>query len=168
MTGVVGLAATAAACFLTLACASNEAEPNEATSSAPSAQITLTAVASSRGDATPGLPLYGAYIDLQHNEWAIHFEDREAWVGELEVWHVETERGRAYTYGSDSKTLRLEAATQPKDVMFRLGGFNCRPDGPATYEWWRFDRNYTLWLTALHEPCPARRAILEGDWHFLD
>jgi hypothetical protein len=32
----------------------------------------------------------------------------------------------------------------------------------------RFNNNYVLRLTAVEEPCSVRRAILEGEWRFLD
>lgn len=44
-----------------------------------------------------------------------------------------------------------------------LGAFFCREDGPpATYRWNATDDHLTL--TAVHEPCPVRRAIWQGTW----
>jgi hypothetical protein len=75
--------------------------------------------------------------------------------------------GRAYAYSSDGWTLRLDATTRPKDVKLRLGGFKCRPEGPATYAWSRFSGNYILRLEAIQDPCTVRRAILEGELELL-
>jgi hypothetical protein len=77
-----------------------------------------------------------------------------------------TAMGRAYKYSADTKILRLGASTKVKGL--RLGGLECRRDGPATYAWSRFDNNYMLRLKAVEDPCAIRREVLEGDWHFLD
>jgi hypothetical protein len=129
-----------------------------------------------------GLPLYGGHIRRvpgvpqpkaahpQRQEWYLIFTERaDRDVGVLEIsYYRGYSLGRAYKYTSDRVThsLRLEAPTRTR--YLRLGGFTCRPDGPATYNWSRFERNYVLRLTAAEEPCAVRRAILEGEWEFID
>jgi hypothetical protein len=76
--------------------------------------------------------------------------------------------GRAYEYTSDRKTHTLHIGAPTKTQDLRLGGFRCRPDDAATYLWSRFTRNYVLRLAAVEDPCDTRRAILEGEWRFID
>jgi hypothetical protein len=185
----VGWATIAAVCLVPLACGSTGAESTEvsapattgATRPTTTAPEPTTAAASTEADE---LPLYGTYLRRvpavaqnppahpDADEWAISFESGKAWRGVLEVSYlgrkIRTSWGRVYRYSSDRNTLHLGAATRPKDVNLRLGGFECRPDEPATYEWSRFDRNRTLRLKAVQDPCAVRRAILEGDWGFYD
>lgn len=181
-------AAIAAACLASLGCGPSEAESTAGSSSDAGETTTSSpATTSTAAETVPPyekLPLYGFYVrDVPHveqeppahpdleTEWVIDFKDSyEGRAGVLEVWyHGKREGwGRAYRYSSDDTTLRLGGATRPKDVEIRLGGFECRLELPATYAWSRFDRNYTLRLKAIREPCAARRAILEGEWHFVD
>jgi hypothetical protein len=179
-------AAMAAACFLS-ACASNEAEPSEVTLSAPTPATTSTTTAPAAGEtAASKLPLYGIYlrdvpgVDEQppsapsvEDEWALDFQEGvEEWSGVLELYYLGrrggTTWGRAYEYSSDRETLHLGGVIRPKDIALRLGGFECRADGPAEYTWWRSDDNRILRLKATTEPCEVRRAILEGEWRFYD
>ena len=180
-------ASMAAACIISLACGSNESESNEAQSSAPS-QATTGAASSAADETAPAsqeLPLYGTYLrdvpalELEppaargvENTWALDFQDKEEWEGVLGLYYFGrkpgTQWGRAYTYSSDGETLRLGTVTPPKDVDVRPGGFDCRPDGSATYSWSRSEDNRELRLEAVTEPCGIRRAILEGDWVFFD
>ena len=183
-------ASIAAACIISLACGSNEAEPNEVSSSAPSGATTSTPPSSTAGDTASSedeVALIGTYLrDVVgfekkpppapevENEWALHLRDYGVDERDdvLELYYLGREPGsswgRAYEFSSDRETLHLGPATRPKDVKLRMGGFECRPDGPATYAWSTSDNYYKLQLMALTEPCAARRTILEGEWNFFD
>jgi hypothetical protein len=151
----------------------------EPSTSAPAATLEPTTGDDAR------LPLYGFHIRRvpgvpqpkaerpRRHEWFLEFPEHLRWKGVLEISyegrHLGVLWGRAYRYTADLAThsLRLVAPTQKRGRL-RLGGFACRPDEPATYMWSRFERNYVLRLSAVQERCAARRAILEGDWHFID
>jgi hypothetical protein len=115
------------------------------------------------------------------HEWYLEFpQSIERWDGVLKLDYTigkgYTAMGRAYKYsdrhGAGRQVQRRyedPSARRPdQGEEARLSGFECRRGGPATYAWSRFDNNYTLRLKALVEPCHFRRAVLEGDWHFLD
>jgi hypothetical protein len=170
-----------AACLLVAGCGSSGTDSN-AVSASSSAAATSTGTASWTGGDN-ALPLYGSHVRTvpglkqpnaarpHRQEWYLEFpQSIERRDGVLKLDYAIQEgykaMGWAYKYSADTKILRLGAPTKVKGL--RLGGFACRRDGPATYAWSRFDNNYTLRLKAVVEPCEIRRAVLEGDWHFLD
>jgi hypothetical protein len=94
-----------------------------------------------------------------------------AWEGVIRVDYAARGAisvGRAYEFKADRDTHRLSLGRARKVRGLRVGGFQCGADKSATYAWARFNGNYVLRLEAVQEPCAARRAILEGDWQFLD
>jgi hypothetical protein len=171
-----------AACGSDSPTAASSASEETTIPEASASQPTTTLRPSTGSDAA--LPLYGSHYrrvpgvpqpKAEHprrQEWFLAFPENLHRRGVLEITYDDGRiyygLGRAYKYTSDLAThsLRLEAPTRKRDL--RLGGFTCRPDGPATYTWARFNRNYVLRLTAVEEPCAVRRAILEGEWRFLD
>jgi hypothetical protein len=181
----VGSTALVVVCLLPVGCASSE-PGSEASSPAPSVATRSTTASTSSEPTTSAdeLPLYGTYLRRvagvvqsppahpDADEWAIDFGNASSQSGVLEIYYLGrksgTVWGRAYKYSSDTETVRLGTATRPKDVDLQLGGFECPRDGQATYRWSRFNRNYTLRLQAITEPCSARRVILEGEWAFYD
>jgi hypothetical protein len=110
--------------------------------------------------------------------------------GELLVAWPDTEtnelRAHAYEYSVVGRTLHIYAPIHrtPEGVYFTavgytIGGYHCRPGGPfASYRWSGFraranlfgrpQREYFVRLMAKHEPCAARRAVLEGAWVAVD
>ena len=186
--GRLSLCAAVAGSYVLIAgCASGEPAPESSAKGAgtvPQAsapQPTTTLRPSSGGDAA--LPLYGSHYrsvpgvpqpEAKHprrQEWFLTFPEHLRPAGVLELsYDLQdfTGLGRAYRYTSDrsNNLLRLQEPTRKQGL--RLGGFSCRPGGPATYAWARFNNNYVLRLTAVEDPCTARRAILEGEWRFLD
>jgi hypothetical protein len=118
----------------------------------------------------PGVPQPRAGSPGLH-EWYLQFPER-GWDGILELIYSGRSPyvswGRAYEYTSDRKTHTLHLGAPTKTRGLRLGGFRCRPDDPATYLWSRFNQNSVLRLTAVEDPCVTRRAILEGEWRFID
>jgi len=92
----------------------------------------------------------------------------------------------AYEYWADKKTLRILAPIQktPEGTFvsqsgYLIGGSQCQPGGSyASYSVSTFTARTTFFgkpepgyftrLTAKRDPCPGRRAILEGAWLQLD
>lgn len=181
------VAAMACVCLLSLACASTDTEPDDASPTSESTPV--DAASSTQDDTVPSAedyPLYGTYLrrvpDVEEkppsdpgleDEWALSFEESvEVSDGVLELYYLGRQPGsawgRAYRYSSDDDTLHLSKAVKPERTRLRMGGFDCQPKGPASYAWSRSDDNRTLRLEAIAEPCATRHAILEGEWQFYD
>jgi hypothetical protein len=175
MTGTTwASSAVAAVCVFAAACDSSKVESGPATSStlASESAIRDTTTASTADE----LPLYGIYLrnvpalsDASFRDWGINFGDGQKTSGVLEVFRMRARgpRGHAYKYASDGASLRIERPARPRTGL-PPGAFDCGSEQPATYAWSRTDRNYTLNLRAIDEPCAVRRTILEGEWHFFD
>jgi hypothetical protein len=173
---------TGSCLLFALGCGGNESAAPTAPEPSTSTPATTTLEPTTGADAR--LPLYGFHIRRvpgvpqpragrpRRHEWFLEFPEPLRWKGVLEISyegrHFGVLWGRAYRFTADLAThsLRLVAPTQKRGL--RLGGFVCPPDEPAIYTWSRFERNYLLRLSAVREPCAARRPILEGDWQFID
>jgi hypothetical protein len=99
--------------------------------------------------------------------WYVLFPEPGAWRGVVEIAYVGSKKplGHAYAYAANRRTLRLLHETQRPGLKH---GFACDHNGPALYEWTRSDDYTILRFTALEEPCPVRRRILEAEWSFVD
>jgi hypothetical protein len=193
ISSITACAVMTATCISAVACGSSDAQstPGSPSRSTPAATSSApaTTLEPSTGKAA-ALPLYGFHVrqvpgvpqpgasNPERHEWFLAFPEGLEWSGVLRMAY-EGKRigvlwGQAYKYTSDLDThsLRLAAPAQVRGRRLggtlRLGAFQCRRDEPATYTWARFERNYILRLTAAKEPCAIRRAVLEGDWQFID
>ena len=110
-----------------------------------------------------------------------HFSAEMYVSGSGELWIGRTyQRAYAYEVRGSTKTLRILAPIQraPPGIAFsqqgwRLWGDLCTPAGPfATYTITEVDLGdpYSdgFSLSARKDPCPERRALLEGIWQRID
>jgi len=91
------------------------------------------------------------------------------WIG------APIEHATAYEVEADGGTLRILApirkgpgGTGVTEQGWHFDSYDCDPGGPFAVYRWSFGPGVTLRLTAVRDPCAARRQKLEGIWVGLD
>jgi hypothetical protein len=91
------------------------------------------------------------------------------WIG------APIENATAYEVEADGGTLRILApirkgpgGTGVTEQGWHFDSYDCGPSGPFAVYRWSFGPGPTLRLTAVRDPCAARRHKLQGTWEGLD
>lgn len=91
------------------------------------------------------------------------------WIG------APIENATAYEVEVDGSTLRILApirkgpgGTGVTEQGWHFDSYDCEPGGPFAVYTWSFGSGTTLRLTAVRDPCEARRQKLEGTWVGID